>query len=124
MRSSNRHVCAWKNPTHAQIEKEKREEGPRAERVVFHLPFAPGCFFPLDRGVLHLQALKDFSFLRCCFVSRGFGTVCMAVETATGEEVSVKLQLLQLPRALPSAVSCGSRVWVAGRALLQRQMKC
>ncbi|KAF2988471.1 hypothetical protein EK904_004978 [Melospiza melodia maxima] len=36
------------------------------------------------------SGLKDFFFLCCCFVSRGFGLVCMAVETATGEEVSVK----------------------------------
>ncbi|KAM4752642.1 serine/threonine-protein kinase PAK 3-like [Cyanocitta cristata] len=36
------------------------------------------------------QGLKDFSFLRCCFVSRGFGTVCTAVDTATGEEVAIK----------------------------------
>lgn len=57
---------------------------------MFHLLFIPGCFFPLHPGVLLLQELKDFSFLRCSFVSRGFGTVCMAVETATGEEVSVK----------------------------------
>ncbi|XP_072778414.1 serine/threonine-protein kinase PAK 3-like [Taeniopygia guttata] len=33
--------------------------------------------------------LKDF-YLCGPFVSRGFGTVCMAVETATGEEVAIK----------------------------------
>ncbi|XP_063279503.1 serine/threonine-protein kinase PAK 3-like [Prinia subflava] len=89
------HVCTWKN-AHAEIQKEKREKGRRAVSVVFHLLFALGRFFPLERGDLHLQGLKDFSFLCCCFVSRGFGTVCMAVETATGEEVAIKkISLLQ-----------------------------
>ncbi|KAL2293911.1 hypothetical protein Nmel_007610 [Mimus melanotis] len=89
------HVCVWKNPTRAQVQKEKQDK--EADQnlwwSVCHL--SQGYFPPLDRSVSHLHGLKDF-FLSCCFVSRGFGTVCMAVENATGEEVTIKkISLLQ-----------------------------
>lgn len=123
MRRSNWHVCAWKNPPMQRYRKRKEQKDPNQN--VFHLLFAPGCFFPLVCDVLHLQGLKDFSFLCCSFVSRGFGTVFTAVETATGEEVSVKqcpsFCSSRVPSPLLSAVA---ELWVVSRALLQRQMKC
>lgn len=70
----------------------EREKGENIKTRIGPVPFTvcPRAFFPLDCSVLPLQGLKDFFFLCCCFVSRGFGLVCTAVETATGEEVSVK----------------------------------
>uniref|UniRef100_A0A8C3UEV1 non-specific serine/threonine protein kinase n=1 Tax=Catharus ustulatus TaxID=91951 RepID=A0A8C3UEV1_CATUS len=63
----------------------------RAESVVVHLLFVPGLFSLLDRSASPLHGLTDFSFLRCSFVPRGFGTVCTALDTATGEEVAIKI---------------------------------
>ncbi|XP_068034272.1 serine/threonine-protein kinase PAK 3-like [Anomalospiza imberbis] len=83
-------MCLEKSHTCTDTE---REKGEKTQTRICRVPFTvcPGTFFPrLDRGVLHLQGLKDFFFLCCSFVSRGFGTVCMAVETATGEEVAIK----------------------------------
>ncbi|XP_066196496.1 serine/threonine-protein kinase PAK 3-like [Sylvia atricapilla] len=44
---------------------------------------------------LSVQDLNGFSFLCCSFVSRTFGDVCKAVDTATGREVAIKKINLQ-----------------------------
>lgn len=121
------HVCVWKNPPRAQTQKEKEDKEPD-HNLSWSICCLPprGFFSPLECRVWHhLQGLKDFSFLRCCFVSRGFGTVCLAVENATGDEVSVKQCCSFCSSRVPSPLlRAVPELWVASRALLQRQTKC
>lgn len=72
----------------------------------------------------HSKALNCFPFRGCYSVSRGFRTICKALNTVTGEQVSVA------HLADSAALKCFHLCWqlwlelcIAGRTLLQGQKK-